>query len=102
MTQGYQLDQLLSLRLLKPFFNNVLLELGGLPHVFPLALTWNDLGHPPDRGTKGIYLYYVGTLRPSKSYGWVVVAQKIFVFLGPGLWTENWPWACQYKEIRRQ
>ena len=33
MTQGYQLDNLLSLRLLKPFFDNVLLEYGGLPHV---------------------------------------------------------------------
>ena len=30
------------------------------------------------RGTKGIYLDYVGTLRPSKSYGWVV-ANKILV-----------------------
>ena len=32
------------------------------------------------RGTKGIYLDYVGTLRPSKSYGWGgVVAHKILV-----------------------
>ena len=30
MTQGYQLDQLLSLRLLKSFFDIVLLELGGI------------------------------------------------------------------------
>ena len=36
------------------------------------------------RGTKGIYLDHVGTLRHSKSYGWggvvvVVVARKILV-----------------------
>ena len=33
---GYQLDSL-SFRLLKPFFDNVLLEHVGLPHVLPLA-----------------------------------------------------------------
>ena len=38
MTRGYQLDQLLSLRLLKPLFDNILLEHGGLPHVLPLAV----------------------------------------------------------------
>ena len=58
------------------------------------------------RGTKGIYLDYVGTLRPSKSYvwgggvGWVVAhkilvtspeAKFLFPFLGPGLWTGTWP-----------
>ena len=32
------MDHLLSLRLLKPFFDNVLLEHGGLPHVLPLAV----------------------------------------------------------------
>ena len=37
-TQGYQLDHLQSLRLLKHFFDNVLLELLGLPHVFPHAV----------------------------------------------------------------
>ena len=37
MTQGYQLHSL-SGRLLKHFFDNVLLELGGLPHVLPLAV----------------------------------------------------------------
>ena len=36
MTQGYQLDHLLSLRLLKPFCDNALLEPGELPHVLPL------------------------------------------------------------------
>ena len=36
MTQGYQLDHLLSLRVLKPFCDNVVLEYGGLPHVLPL------------------------------------------------------------------
>ena len=35
---GDQLDYLLSIGLLKPFFDNVLLELGGLPHVLPLAV----------------------------------------------------------------
>ena len=38
MTEGYQLDNLLSLRLLKPFGDNVLLEHGGLSHVHPLAV----------------------------------------------------------------
>ena len=38
MHSGYQLDHLLSLRLLKPFFDNVLLEHGGLPQVLPLAV----------------------------------------------------------------
>ena len=38
MTQGYQLDKLLSLGLLKLFCDNVLLEHGGLPHVHPLAV----------------------------------------------------------------
>ena len=38
LTQGYQLDPSLSLRLLKPFFDNVLLEHGGLSHVLPLAV----------------------------------------------------------------
>ena len=65
------------------------------------------------RGTKGIYLDNVATLRPSKSYVWgggvVVVALKIFVtgavakFLAPffglfgalGLGTGTWPRACQ-------
>ena len=63
------------------------------------------------RGAKGIYLDYVGPVRHPKSYrvvvGWVVtvVAHKILVtspeakflfpFLGPGLWTGTWPWACQ-------
>ena len=77
MTQGYQLDHSLSQRLfkniflthwtlglihvlslatqtLKTFFYNVLLELGGLPHVLPLAVHL-DLGHLPDtQGYSGI------------------------------------------------
>ena len=39
ITQCYQLNQFLSLRLLRPFFDNVLIEPGGLPHVF--LLTWD-------------------------------------------------------------
>ena len=39
MTQDYQLDHLPSLRLLKPLFANVLLELGRLPHNHILPLT---------------------------------------------------------------
>ena len=35
---GYKLDHSLSLRLLKPFFDNVLLEHVSLPHVLPLAV----------------------------------------------------------------
>ena len=57
------------------------------------------------RGTKGIYLDHVATLRTSKSYGWVgwggvVVAHKILVTspeakFGPfwgfwGLWALDW------------
>ena len=38
MTQGYQLDHSLSQRLLKHFFDNVLLEYVGLIHVLPLAV----------------------------------------------------------------
>ena len=38
MTQVYQLDHLLSLRLLKHFFDNVLLEHVGLFCVLPLAV----------------------------------------------------------------
>ena len=38
MTQGYQLDQLLSLRLLKPFCYNVVLEHGGHPNILHLAV----------------------------------------------------------------
>ena len=38
MTSGDELDKLLSLRLLKLFFDNVLLEHGGLPHALPLAV----------------------------------------------------------------
>ena len=46
MTQGYQLDQL---RLLYHFFDNVLLELVGLPHVLPLTGTVHlDLEHLPN------------------------------------------------------
>ena len=68
------------------------------------------------RGTKGIHLDHVGTLRPSKSYGWwgggVVVAHRIlvtsqeakFLFslfgalgfgLGLGLGLVNFLWATQ-------
>ena len=38
MTQGYQLDQSLPLRLFKSVFDNVLLEHGGHPTVLPLAV----------------------------------------------------------------
>ena len=38
MTQGYQLDHSLSQRLLKYFFDNVLLEHVGLIRVLPLAV----------------------------------------------------------------
>ena len=38
MTQNYHLDHLLSLRLLKSFFDNVLLEHVGLPHVLPFVV----------------------------------------------------------------
>ena len=49
------------------------LNLVDYPMFSLLLATWNyyDLGHAPDtQGTKGMYLDYVGTLRPSKSYGW--------------------------------
>ena len=57
----------------------------GLPHVFPLAVHLEWLGTPSwhSRGTKGIYLDFVGPFRPSKRYrvGWVVDggAHKILV-----------------------
>ena len=41
MTKSYQLDISLSLRHLKPFFDNVLLDHGGLPHVLPPAVHLN-------------------------------------------------------------
>ena len=49
------------------------------------------------RGTKGIYLDHVGTLRPSKSYGWgggVVgwVAHKILVSAQGPLVFGIWVW----------
>ena len=48
------------------------------------------------RGTKGIYLDYVGTLRPSKSYGWwgggVVVAHEILVSAQGPLVLGFWVW----------
>ena len=43
MSQSYQLVELLTLRLLKPFFDNVLLELG---HVISLAVHLERLGTP--------------------------------------------------------
>ena len=47
MIQGYQMDQSLSLRLIKSVLDNVLLEHGGLPCVLPFAVHL-DLGHLPD------------------------------------------------------
>ena len=49
------------------------------------------------RGTKGIYLDHVATLRPSKSYGWVVVvvvvvAHKILVSAQGPLVFGIWVW----------
>ena len=38
MACGDQLDYLLAFRLLKPYFDNVILEHAGLPHVLPLAV----------------------------------------------------------------
>ena len=43
MTQDNQLDHSLSLRLLKPFFDNVLPEHGGLPRVLPLVVHLDTL-----------------------------------------------------------
>ena len=37
MIQEYQLDHLLSLNVVKPFSDNVLIKHGGLPHVLPLV-----------------------------------------------------------------
>ena len=36
--KGYKLDQSLPFRLFKSVYYKVLLELGGLPHVLPLAV----------------------------------------------------------------
>ena len=47
MIQGYQLDQTLSLRLIKSVPDNFILEHSGLPCVLPFAVHL-DLGHLPD------------------------------------------------------
>ena len=47
MTQGYQLDLSLQLRLFRCVFDNVILEHGELPCVLPLAVHL-DFGHLPD------------------------------------------------------
>ena len=47
------------------------LNLVDYPMFSLLLSTWNDWDtFLTLRGTKGIYLDYVGTLRPSKSYVW--------------------------------
>ena len=67
MTQSYQLDQSLSLRLFKSVLDNVLLEHGGLPCVLPFSVHL-DLGQLPDtQGYSGFYLKIVFPLRPCKS-----------------------------------
>ena len=38
------MDHLVSLRLFKPFFDNVVLEHGGLPHVLSLAVHLDFFG----------------------------------------------------------
>ena len=66
MTQGYQLDQSLSLRLIKIVLDDVLLEHGGLPCVLPFAvhLDWGaGESFLTLRGTWGFYLL--------KIIGWV-------------------------------
>ena len=51
MTKGCQLNHSLSLsRLLKPFFDNVLLEHDGLPHVLPLAVHLDFRDKPKVQG----------------------------------------------------
>ena len=69
MTQGYQQNHSLSLKLFKPFFDNDLLKHGRLPHVLPLAVHL-DLGHLPDtQGYLGLLSEkHVLPLRPFKSY----------------------------------
>ena len=47
ITQGYQLDLSLQLRLFRCVFDNVILEHGEIPCVLPLAVHL-DLGHLPD------------------------------------------------------
>ena len=44
------------------------------------------------RGTKGIYLDHVCTLRLSKSWGWVVVAHEILVSAQGPLVFGIWVW----------
>ena len=96
----------LATQTLQTFFDNVPLELGRLPFFpscCPPGMTWDTL--LTLRGTKGIYLDHVATLRPPKSFVWVVVHHKILVtspeakflfpFFGIGLWTGTWPRAYQ-------
>ena len=44
MTGSYQMDHSVSLRLLKPFFDNVLPEHGTLPHVLSVAVHLDFVG----------------------------------------------------------
>ena len=102
---------------LKTFFYNVLLELGGLPHVLPLAVHLEWLGTPSWH--LGVLRASVWTMPPHSDplkvmggwvgWGGVVVAHEILVtspeakflfslfgaFWGFGLWTGPWPRACQ-------
>ena len=99
------MSSLLLLRLLKLSLLMFPLNLTPCSHsCCPPGMTWDTL-----LTLRGMYLDYVGTLRPSKSYGWgggvgwvahkILVtspeAKFLFPFLGTGISTETWPWACQ-------
>ena len=88
MTHGYQLDQSLRLRLIISVFdnNNFLLELGGLPHVLPLAFHLECLGTPSRQS---------GVLRAS-------IWHSVHGDLGIRLLTGTWPRACQYGSVAWQ
>jgi len=64
------------------------------PSCCPPGMTWDTF--LTLRGTKGIYLDHVGTLRPSKSYVWGggggVVAHKILVSAQGPLVFGIWVW----------
>ena len=80
--QGYQLVHSLSLRPLKPFFDNVLLEHGGLPHVLPLTVHLSLFGQ-----------FVCPSPRPERA----LAKEKQFRSFGP-LGSKLWP----FKEGTRQ
>ena len=71
MTQGYQMDHSLPLRLFKCVFDNVLLEHGELPSVLLLLSTWTWDTFLTIRGTWGFFLNMYPHLDALKVWIWI-------------------------------